>query len=247
MKRRVLNREKIENESGEVVLEAMILVIIIVYAIFFTINVACIYYNRITVAAVAQEAASGAGAVYNSGAREPFVGYVSPTYFQGRNIYRYFAITPSMNAATEKKAKWYGSYLLYKNEFASSQNHQKGLSDCIETTCEKDSKLGCTMIYVSIEKEYPLFIANPMRFFGIDPKYTCTALGTAVCYDPLHQINLMALMDEMAKGVNGSFTVTKQVDSIEGHAGQAIGKTLDAVSKLKDLIKNIKAIFGAAD
>lgn len=244
MKKRVCNRENLKDPSGEVVLEAMILVIIIVYAIFFTINVACIYYNRITVASVAQEAASGSAAVYNSEAREPFVGYVSPTYFEGRDVYRYFGISePAMNVETQKKAKWYGSYLLYKNEFATSQNHQKGLSDHIETTCEKNNKLGCTVVHVSIEKEYPLFIANPMRYFGIDPKYTCTAVGTAVCYDPLHQMNLMALMDEFLKGVNGAFTVTNRLNGTEEKTGQAIGSTMDAVSKVTSLIEKIKGLF----
>lgn len=240
----ILDKRKIEDSSGEVVLEAMILVIIIVYAIFFTINIAGVYYNRITVASIAQEAASGSSAVYNSEAREPFVGYISPTYFQGRNIYRYFGTTePAMNLETGKKAKWYGSYLLYKNEFATSQNHTKGLSDQVETSCEKSSELGCTVIHVSIEKEYPLFIANPMRFFGIDPRYTCSATGTAVCYDPLHQMNLMALADEFASNVTGAFTVTDRLNGTEEKAGQAVGKTLDAIEPIINLINKIKGLF----
>lgn len=240
----ILDKRKIEDSSGEVVVEAMILVIIIVYAIFFTINIAGIYYNRITVASIAQEAASGSGAVYNSEAREPFVGYISPGYFQGRNIYRYFGTTePAMNLETEEKAKWYGSYLLYKNEFATSGNHTKGLSDQVETSCEKNSELGCTVIHVSIEKEYPLFIANPMRFFGIDPKYTCSATGTAVCYDPLHQMNLMALADEFASNVTGAFTITNRLNGTEEKTGQAIGKTLDAIEPIINLINKIKGLF----
>lgn len=240
----ILDKRKIEDSSGEVVVEAMILVIIIVYAIFFTINIAGIYYNRITAASVAQEAASGSGAVYNSEAREPFVGYISSKYFQGRNIYRYFGTTePAMNLETKEKAKWYGSYLLYKNEFATSGNHTKGLSDQVETSCEKNSELGCTVIHVSIEKEYPLFIANPMRFFGIDPKYTCSATGTAVCYDPLHQMNLMALMDEFASNVTGALTVTDRLNGTEEKAGQAVGKTLDAIEPIINLINKIKGWF----
>ena len=236
---------KTEDSSGEVVLEAMILVIIIVYAIFFTFNIASVYYNRITVAAVAQEAASGSGAVYNSEAREPFVGYVSPTYFAGRNIYRYFGTTnPAMNIETEKKARWYGSYLLYKNEFATSKQHQKGLSDQIEVSCENNIELGCTVIHVSIEKEYPLFIANPMRFFGIDPKYTCSAVGTAVCYDPLHQMNLMALMDEFANDFNGAFQVTDRLNGTEVKIGHAAGSTMDGIGAVLALIEKIKGLFG---
>lgn len=242
MKKIIFNRKKMEDSSGEVVVEAIILVVIIIYAIFFTINVAGVHFNRITVAAVAQEAASGSGAVYGSEAREPFVGYVSPTYFEGRNLYRYFAVEPAMNAETEKKAKWYGSYLLYKNEFSTT--HDKGLSDYMETTCEKNRELECTVISVSVEKEYPLFIANPMRFFGIDPRYTCSATGTAVCYDPIHQMNLMALTDEVAKGVNGAFSVTDRLNGTEEKAGQAIGSTMDAGSKVINLINKIKELFG---
>ena len=242
---KIFDRMKTEDSSGEVVLEAMILVIIIIYAIFFTFNIASVYYNRITVAAVAQEAASGSGAVYNSEAREPFVGYVSPTYFAGRNIYRYFGTTtPAMNIETEKKARWYGSYLLYKNEFATSKQHQKGLSDQIEVSCKNNIELGCMVIQVSIEKEYPLFIANPMRFFGIDPKYTCSAVGTAVCYDPLHQMNLMALTDEFANNFNGAFQVTDRLNGTEVKLGHAAGSTMDAVGAVLTLIEKIKGLFG---
>lgn len=242
MKKDIFSRKKTEDSSGEVVVEAVILVVIIIYAIFFTFNIACVYYNRITIAAVAQEAASGTGAVYGSEAREPFVGYVSPTYFEGRNIYRYFAVEPAMNVETKKKAKWYGSYLLYKNEFSTT--HDKGLSDHMETTCEKNRELDCTVIHVSIKKEYPLFIANPMRFLGIDPKYTCSATGTAVCYDPIHQMNLMALTDEVAKDFNGAFSVTDRLNGTEEKAGQAIGSTMDAADKIVGLINKIKEIFG---
>ena len=220
-----------KDSSGEVVVEAMILVIIIIYAIFFTINVACVYYNRITVVAVAQEAASEPGAVYGSEKREPFVGYASINFFENRNIYRYFGFNTSLDTQTEYKAKWYGSYLLYTNEFSAA--HESGLSDYVVTQCETNDKLGCTVINVTIEKEYPLFIANPMRFFGIDPKYTCSATGSAVCYDPIHQMNIMSLCDEFAQGVNGMFTVTENLNGLEEKGGKAVGSTADFINRIK--------------
>lgn len=199
------------DDSGEVVVEAMILVIIIICAIFFTINIASVYYNRIIVASVAQEAASGASIVYGSEGREPFVGYVPTDYFKNRNIYRHL-LSNKLEDVTAEKARWYGSYLLNINEFATA--HDTGISDYIETRCEKNERLGCMMVYVSVDKEYPLFIANPMSIFGIDPKYVCSATASAVCYDPIHQINLMALFDEFAGGVNGASKVTDAADKI---------------------------------
>ena len=82
-----------------------------------------------------------------------------------------------------------------------------------------------------------------MRFFGIDPKYTCSATGTAVCYDPLHQMNLMALADEFASNVTGAFTVTDRLNGTEEKAGQAVGKTLDAIEPIINLINKIKGLF----
>lgn len=241
MKRNIFQKKQMKDSSGEVVIEAMILVIIIIYAIFFTINVACIYYNRMTMAAVAQEAASGPGAVYSSEAREPFVGYVSTGYFEGRDVYRYFQFNKSMDTQTEYKAKWYGSYLLYKNEFATS--HNEGLSPHVETVCEANNKLGATVIKVTIEKEYPVFIANPMKFFGLNPQYTCHATGSAVCYDPIHQINLMSLCDEFATGVNGMLSVTETMDGLEVKGGKAAGSTMDFGGKVLDLLNKIVGIF----
>lgn len=234
MKTSIFRKMQQNDSPGEVMVEAMILVIIIICAIFFTINIAGIYYNRITVASVAQEAASGAGAVYGSEGREPFVGYVPTGYFKNRDIYRYLSFDNSLNVQTEYKASWYGSYLLYTNEFATK--HDTGISEYVVTSCEKESKLGCTMIHVSIEKEYPLFIANPMNFFGINPKYTSAATASAVCYDPIHQMNLMALGDELAGGVNDAFKLTKGLNDLETIGGKAAGG-------LMDILDNLAAIF----
>lgn len=211
MKKAIFRRIQKNEETGEVVVEAMILVIIILCAIFFTINIAAVYYNRIIVASVAQEAAFASGAVYGSEGREPFVGYVPSDYFKNRNIYRHF-LSNKLEEATTKKARWYGSYLLHTNEFSTT--HDIGMSDHVQTRCEKNERLGCMMVYVSVEKEYPLFIANPMSIFGIDPRYVSSATATAVCYDPIHQINMMALFDEFTQGVNGSFKITEAADTV---------------------------------
>ena len=72
-----------------------------------------------------------------------------------------------------------------------------------------------------------------MRFFGIDPKYTCSATGSAVCYDPIHQMNIMSLCDEFAQGVNGMFTVTENLNGLEEKGGKAVGSTADFINKIK--------------
>lgn len=244
-----LNTSDKSGESGEVMVEATILVVIIICAIFMTFNFACIYYNRIVVGSVATEAASASGNVYNHSNREPFVGYIPTSFFENKrvlDVYRYWGSSNNFNESTADKAHWYGSYLLLKSEY--STKHDEGYSANIETSCEKRGDLDCTVVNVTISKEYSVFVAYPLGIFGIEsPKYTCRASGSAVCYDPIHQMNVMGLYDELTGRLNDKFTVTTSLQTTEEKGFGAVGSTMDVIKGLepiKKLIQSIRAVLG---
>lgn len=238
-----INKKEIaKDSSGEVVVEATLLVVIIILTIFFTFNVACVFYNRQVVNAVATEAAASVAASSNSESRDPFVGYVASKYFKYRDVYRYnfsdFCYT-KMGEQAKEKAEWYSSYFLHMYEF--SERHDTGISPDITVSIEERDDLGTSVVNVVISKEYPVFVMNPMSYFGLDPTYKCVGSGTAICYDPLHQINSMALADEVAHGLNDAFVVTSTLDPIEVKAGHLFGGVTDLVNKVRDVIGNIGA------
>lgn len=224
-------REKTDRESGVVVVEATFVVVIAILIFFFTVNVSVVYHNRLVATAVANEAASGVAEVYGCVGKEPFYAYTDSGYFKGRNIYRYLderlsaesgelALRLKINTSAEEKGKWYASYLISHTEFNSADKARKMNFDDIVVECGK-SEHGINVLTVTIKREYPVFIMNPVSFFGLDPTYTVKAKGTAVCYDVIHQINAVSF----AREVNHRLLPSKSI-------GETMGETLELINRI---------------
>lgn len=213
------NRDK---ESGMIMIEAVYVVVIAIMIIFFSVNVAAIYHNRIVVTAVANEAASGIAEIYGCTGKEPFYAYTGPDHFTS-NVYRYLSDgLTTLRGTGEKKGKWYAAYLLSKTEFNTDK--KEDFSN-IEVACGKND-LGIETVTVTINRSYKVFIANPASFFGFDPEYEVFAVGRAVCYDPVHQINVMSLKHEIMNAVDSSTPILREVDRV-----------LELIKKIVDFMK----------
>lgn len=187
--------KKEEQESGVIMIEAIYVVVIAIMVIFFVINVGVIYHNRIVVAAIADEAASGVAGIYGALDKEPFFAYMEEEDFKHINPYRYISYGSTFKDITEKKATWYASYLVYESDFTT--NKTLPMPDTT-VTCEcSENEIGLKTLSVTIKKKYPIFIMNPVSFWGLDPEYEVEATGTAVCYDVIHQMNSIAFADEI--------------------------------------------------
>lgn len=194
-----------------VMIEAIYVVVIAILVIFFTINVGVIYHNRIIATAIANEAANGVAEIYGSIGKEPFYAYASPGYFNGVNPYRYVGSGKDLlNSTAEQKGKWYASYLLSELEFSADK--KTDFSD-ITVSCDKN-EIGVQTITVTIKREYPVFIMNPVSFWKLDPKYSVEAVGTAACYDILHQINTISFVHELENKVDGMTAFTSIIDTV---------------------------------
>ena len=205
------------NEEGMIMVEAIYVVVITIVVIFFTINVGVVFHNRMVVTASANEAAASVAEVYNALDKEPFYAYMDATDFKHINPYRYLKYGKSYIDVTERKAKWYASYLTYNSEFAAQRS--KNFDDIV-TKCEKN-KIGQQVLYVTIKRKYPMFDLNPVAFFGLDPDYEVEATGAAVCYDVIHQMNKPAFIDELQDKV----------------ADNAVGHTIDNILDTVELVR----------
>lgn len=223
--------KRMDRESGVVVIEATYVVVTAVLLIFFSINVAVIYHNRIAVTAAANEAASGVAQVYGCVGKEPFYAYANPGYFRGRNVYRYLdyglefsqdslSLRSRLNTAAEEKGKWYAGYLVSHMEYSTAKKEDRMDFDGVSVHCAQNG-IGILTLTVTIRREYPVFIMNPVSFFGLDPEYTVEASGTAVCYDIIHQMNAVAFTRELTKKLDPSEDISEMMNN-----------TLDLVRKI---------------
>ncbi len=212
-----------DGESGMIMIEAVYVVVIAIMIIFFSVNVAAIYHNRIVATAIANEAASGIAEIYGSTGKEPFYAYTNPDHFTG-NIYRYlFDGIGTLRERAQKKGKWYAAYLLFRSEYDTEQ--ARDFSDII-VTCEKNG-LGIETVNVTVNRSYKVFIVNPVSFFGLDPEYEVSVLGSAVCYDPIHQMNVISLKHEIVNAVDSSTPILRELDRL-----------LELIKKIADFIKD---------
>lgn len=221
-----MRQKKIQNtlncrDEGVIVIEAIYIVVITIFVIMFVFDFGVLFHNRMVTAAAADEAAAAAGATYNSAARDPFTGYVPPEFFTNRKIFRYR--DDNLQNQARRKAQWYGSYLIYSDEL--STEHKTDFASTVKAECSYDMNLGCQVVSVNMEREYKTFFINPLQIFGIEPTYTCKATGTAVCYDPIYQLNLMQMVDQMSSDAEGM---------------SKIGK---AAGEIKSLLENICDLF----
>ncbi|MCM1122682.1 MAG: hypothetical protein NC416_08865 [Eubacterium sp.] len=208
------------NEEGMIMVEAIYVVVITIVVIFFAVNVGVVFHNRMVVTASANEAASGVARVYSALDKEPFYGYMDTTDFVKIYPYRYLRYGDTYTDVTQRKAKWYASYLIYNAEFAA----QKSMNfDDVVTEC-RTNEIGQRVLYVTIKRKYPMFDMNPMTFFGLNPEYEVEATGTAVCYDVIHQMNKTAFIDELQSIVTDN----------------AVGESLD---NILDIIIRIRRVF----
>ena len=76
--------------------------------------------------------------------------------------------------------------------------------------------MGLDTVTVSIQTTYPVFVLNPMSFFGLDPQYSATAVGTAVCYDPIHEMNGVAFSNELKNKAIGMSKIAGILDKALG-------------------------------
>lgn len=202
---------KKRSEEGVVVIEATYVVVVALLMIVFLMNAGVMYYNRMVVTAVADEAAASIANNYGAPGREPFYSYIAPEDYSKADPYRYLNSKKLQNSA-EKKGKWYASYSLAKDEW-----NTKKRTDFSDVTVEYGrNDMGLDTVTVSIQTTYPVFVLNPMSFFGLDPQYSATAVGTAVCYDPIHEMNGVAFSNELKNKAIGMSKIAGMLDKALG-------------------------------
>jgi len=198
-----------KEDNGVVMIEAVYVVIIAIVMIFFLMNVGFVYYNRMVVTAIADEAAVSIANNYGYTWKEPFYSYMGENAFRGMDPYRHMN-EAKLKKSVETKGKWYASYLLSDLEW--SKEERTDFSDVTVVYGEND--MGMKTVTVTIKTDYSVFSAAPSAFLGLGSDYGVEAVGVAVCYDPLYQMNTTAFVSEMEKKIVSGTAAGKIVNTL---------------------------------
>lgn len=181
---------KKQNEKGNVIIEASIVMTIAVVMVAVLINLGIMLYNRNLMDTVATEAAVNVANVYSSTYRDPLYGYMDDSEFYKTELYRYVTnfVFSSQDESAERKATWFTLYSLKKRSLSEIENPKVD----VEVIC-KPSTIIQHQIVVRIEAKYEMPLT---AIWGGDNKTTYVAEGRADCIDLLDYFNTVGTVKE---------------------------------------------------
>lgn len=195
---------KNNHESGEVMLEGMIIMCLTMFLLVWILGVGFIYYQRNVITTISNDAAVKIADTYCYPSSDLIIGYVEPENFTNRDLYRGIMGDSLLEKNTEK-AKKYIQYRLQKTNFSN-------VVDSVEVELEmiNDSALR-KHIEVTAKCTFNTPFGVALKFFGMSDKFTYQAVGRADCTDVIDYISTVDYRDNFDKNLNSNFV--KAIDS----------------------------------
>lgn len=197
-----------KDETGNVVIEASIVMTIAVVMIAVLINLGIMLYNRNLMETVATNVAFDVANVYSSTYRDPMYGYMDDGEFYKTELYRNLAnvFTSSHDETAERKATWYALYSLKKRDMSEIQD--------VDIDVRIDTKPGTMIrrqVVVTIKAR---FEAPFTAVWGGNNEVTYTVEGRADCIDLLDYFNTVGTVKD---------TVLSKLDKLLENINKVIG------------------------
>lgn len=171
---------KQNRESGEVVVEASIVVTIVVIFISVFLYIGMILYQQSLVSIMANQTASNIAQVYSNSIKDPFTGYVDSDSVYQSITYGSMKNDAYVDVLTQK-ANTLAYYRLKSSRILTNGNPNVQVD-----IVKKSNELLKSQIVVTIRDKYQLPLVS---FFGVDNELEFSAAGRADCVDILEYLN----------------------------------------------------------
>lgn len=211
-------REKVKRNDGEIMIEMTLIFVVVIYCIFFLLDLGMLTYHQEMLTATANEAAASVARTYHAKAeKDPFYAIMKPEGFKAVRPYRHFG-EETIQKRVEKQGKTLGQYLLTKRVFPKIGTITE---DNVMVECNRNA-LGMTYIEITLKCDYePLLNLSGMLGGEDMEKRMITAKGTAICYDLIDELNEDALEYELYLKAAEIFNGTKTAEILD-HVGNII-------------------------
>lgn len=171
---------KNKRESGEVVVEASIVVTLVMIVITIMLYVGMILYQQTLVSVMANQTASNIAQVYSNNLKDPFTGYVDPDRVYQSITYSNMK-TDAYMSVVEQKANIFAQYRL-----KSSRILTNGTTSVEVQIVKKPNELLKSQIVVTIRDRYDVPLVG---IFGTSGLVSFASSGRADCVDILEYVN----------------------------------------------------------
>ena len=196
----MLKNNKKNSESGEVMLEGMIVTVITVFILIWLLGLGFLYYQRYVTTIVTNDAAVKIASTYNNPTSDIIMGYVTTEDLSSRDLYRNFTTSsPSsdLRATNEDRAECYVKYILDKSNFAGTVKDVE-----VELTLVSDS-LVRKHVLITTTCSYDTPFGQIFSMFGMERSSTYSATACADCTD---YADYISTVNFAASLTDGTFT-----------------------------------------
>lgn len=169
-----------KRESGEVVIEASIVVTLVMIVITIMMYVGMILYQQTLVSVMANQTAANIAQVYSNNLKDPFTGYVDPDRVYQSVTYSNMK-TDAYITVVEQKANIFAQYRLKSSRILTT-----GSTSVEVQIIPKSNELLKSQIVVTIRDHYDVPLVG---LFGTSGLVEFAASGRADCVDILEYIN----------------------------------------------------------
>ena len=199
-------KRRIEGEKGEIMLEAIIILTVTMFILFWLIGLSFLYYERYVISIVTNDAAKKVAASYNYPNSDVIMGYVDVKTVISKDTYRHFGLKGDVTGRTLQsmnvdRAEAYVKYMLDITNFP-------GTVENVEVTLKQKND---AMLRKHIEVTTTCKMFTPLSgvfdFFGMEQiqEFGNTAYAEVVDYQDYYSTVAYAKSFESALSSCGSF------------------------------------------
>ena len=171
------------NESGEVMLEGLIVYTITVFLLFFLLAIFSVLFQAWNVQTIANETAAKAAATYKLADSDLADPYVSVGQITGISRFRYWFGDDSLEREAETKSFEYSQDRLQKTTYT------KAVTQPEVAVQVKEDTLARRHIEVTITGEYTVPFGEALSYFGFDSIAHYETTASAECLDLIDYID----------------------------------------------------------
>ena len=171
------------NESGEVMLEGLIVYTITVFLLFFLLAIFSVLFQAWNVQTIANETAAKAAATYKLADSDLADPYVSVDQITGISRFRYWFGDDSLEREAETKSFEYSQDRLQKTTYT------KAVTQPEVAVQVKEDTLARRHIEVTVTGEYTVPFGEALSYFGFDSIAHYETTASAECLDLIDYID----------------------------------------------------------
>lgn len=170
------NKPRSGSESGEVMLEGMIVMVITMFMLIWILALGFMYYQRFCTTIIANDAAEKTASTFEYPSTDIVMGYITPGNIASRGLYRHTGESTriaSVMSANEMRTAAYIKYRLEKVNFA-------GVVDKVYVSMKNISDSSSRRhIEITVECSYHTPFGEIFNMFGMDRDFSYKVVSYA--------------------------------------------------------------------